>query len=99
MIADQEGENILITLPLKDVEELRLKLRNLEDKKENLSHALDDVKELKLKYKILEDTNKELLYKLKEIEEKKKDKKNKQREEFIVINMEIDNEDEGIEQL
>ena len=51
VITDQEGENPLITLPLKDVEELNL--RNLEDKNENLSHALDDVKKLKLKYKIV----------------------------------------------
>ena len=99
VIADQEGETTLVTLPLKDVEELRLRLRNLEDKNDKLSNALGDVKELNLKYRLLEDTNKELLYKLKEIEDKKKDKKNKQREEFIVINMEVDNEDEGIEQL
>ena len=84
VIANEEGETTLVTLPLKDVEELRLKLRNLEDKNEKLSNALEGVKELKLKYKILEDTNKELLYKLKENEEKKKDKKNKQREEFII---------------
>jgi hypothetical protein len=97
-------ENTLVTLPLKDVEELRLKLRSLEEINEDLSHRIKDFEELKVKFKNLEDTNKELAHKLKESEEnqkRKEPKKNKEhtREKFIVIDMETNDEDDGIDQL
>ena len=94
-VVDDESEKTLVTLPLKDVEELRLKLRNLEEINENLTHTLKDVDELKDKYNALEDKNKELVQMLKE------NRKNKERtrEKFIVIDMETNNEDDDIEQL
>ena len=92
---------ILKTFPLKDVEELRLKLRNLEEINAELTHALNGVEELKIKLKDLEETNKELAHKVKEAQVKKSSKKNKEttREEFIVIDMETNDEDDGIEEL
>ena len=103
-VVEDDSENTLVTLPLKDVEELRLKLRNLEEINEDLSHSLKDVEELKVKFKNLEDTNKELAHKLKESEENhktKEPKKNKEqiRGKFIVIEMETNDEDDSIDQL
>ena len=73
-LVEKESENTLVTLPLKDVEELRLKLRNMEEINEELSHSLKDVEELKVKFKTLEDENKELANKLKESEENQRRK-------------------------
>ena len=103
-VVEEESENTLVTLPLKDVEELRLKLRNLEEINEDLSHSLKDVEELKVKFKTLEDENKELAHKLKESEEnqkKKEPKKKKEpiKEKIIVIDMETSEEDNGINHL
>ena len=52
MVVDDDSENTLVTLPLKDVEELRLKLRNLEEINAELTHALNGVEELKIKLKL-----------------------------------------------
>ena len=94
-----DSENTLVTLPLKDVEDLRLKLRNLEEINEQLTISLNDVSEMKITLKNLKDTNKELTQKLKESEErnrnkKKEPKKNKEPsgEKFIVIDMETDDD-------
>ena len=38
-------DNTLISLPLKDVEDLKFKHRNLEEINENLSHALKDLEQ------------------------------------------------------
>ena len=104
MIVDDDLENTLVTLPLKDVEELRLKLRNLEDINENLTNKVNDFEELRIKLKNLEDANQELAYKVEEAQEKNKKREPKQtkeqtREEFIVIDMETNDETDGIEQL
>ena len=101
MVVDDDSENTLVTLPLKDVEELRLKLRNLEEINEELTHAIKGVEEMKIKLKDLEETNKELVHKVKETQGKKSSKKNRgtRREEFIVIDMDINEEDDGIEEL
>ena len=101
-VVDDNLEATLVTLPLKDVEELRLKLRNLEDIKEDLTHKLKDMGELSLKIKNLEDSNKKLANKLTDEKNKNRDhKKNKEpsREQFIVIDMETNDEEENIEQL
>ena len=86
VIGADDAENTLITLPLKDVEELRLKLRNLEEINEELAYAVKGVEELKIEFKLLQETNRELLNKAKESEDRKGSKKNKEptREEFIV---------------
>ena len=101
VIGADDAENTLITLPLKDVEELRLKLRNLEEINEELAYAVKGVEELKIEFKLLQETNRELLNKAKESEDRKGSKKNKEptREEFIVIDMETNDENDGIEQL
>ena len=101
VIGDDDAENTLVTLPLKDVEELRLKLRNLEEINEELAYAVKGVEELKVEFKLLQETNKELLNKVKKTEDRKGSKKNKEptREKFIVIDMEINDEDDGIDQL
>ena len=65
IIVDDDSVNTLVTLPLKDVEETRLKLRNLEEINEELTHALKGVEELKIKFKDQEETNKELAHKVK----------------------------------
>ena len=65
-----EPENALVTLPLKDVEELRFKLRNLEEINEELKHKVKDSEELREKFKNLDETNKELEQKLKACEAK-----------------------------
>ena len=81
-VANDDVENTLVTLPLKDVEELRQKLRNLEGINENLSLKLKDTEELKSKKLQLESINQKLIDKLKQLEEKnihkkKEPKKNK----------------------
>ena len=93
-VANNDIENTLITLPLKDVEELRNKLRNLEDINEELTR----------KSRLLEATNQELEHTVKGLEEKNKRKENKKnkdqgREEFIVIDMETNDEVYDIGQL
>ena len=80
IVVDDNLENTLVTLPLKDVEELRRKIRSLEELNEELTHKL---KELELK---------------KKTREPKKNKKHT-REEFIVIEMETNEEEDNIEQL
>jgi hypothetical protein len=77
-VVEEDSENTLITLPLKDVEEMRLKLRNLEEIITDLTHALNGVGELKMKYQNLEDANKELMQILKETKDMKGNKKNKE---------------------
>ena len=67
---DDKSENTLVTLPLEDVEELRRKLRNMEDINEDLMHRLEDYEELGMKFKNLESTNEELAARLKDLEEK-----------------------------
>ena len=101
-LVDNKSENTLVTLPLEDVEELRRRLRNMEDINEDLGHKLEDYEELGKKFKNLEDTNEELAQKLKELEEKikrKEPKKNKEqaREKFIVIDMETNDETDDVE--
>ena len=101
-LVDDKSENTLVTLPLEDVEELRRRLRNMEDINEDLGHKLEDYEELGKKFKNLEDTNEELAQKLKELEEKikrKEPKKNKEqaREKFIVIDMETNDEMDDVE--
>jgi hypothetical protein len=41
-VVDDDIENTLVTLPLTDVEELRLKLRNLEDIHVDLINKIND---------------------------------------------------------
>ena len=94
---NDDSESTLVTLPLKDVEDLRLKLRNLEEINEELTHSLNDFEEMKITLTNIEDTNKELTQKLKASEErnkKKEPKKNKEPtgEKFIVIDMETDDD-------
>ena len=103
-VVDDNVNNTLVTLPLKDVEEMRLKLRNLEDINEGLMIKLKKVDEMEKKFENLEKTNQELAHKLKESEEmnkKKASKKSKEqpREEFIVIEMETNDDDEDIVKL
>ena len=100
----EEPANTLVTLPLKDVEDLRCKLRNLEEINEELRHRVNGADELKEKFKILDEANKELEQKLKasEAKQKKKEpKKNKEQasERFITIDMEIGDDNDDIEQL
>ena len=71
-VVDDDKENTLVTLPLKDVEELRQKLRNLEDINTNLSNKINDAEEVKKRLGNLEKTNQVLLQKLKDSEEKVK---------------------------
>ena len=103
-VVDENIYNTLVTLPLKDVEDLRLKLRNLEDVNEDLLLKLKNVEEIEKKLGNLEQTNHELTQKLKEsseINKKRASKKGKEqpREEFIVIEMETNDDDEDIVQL
>ena len=93
-VTNIDNENTLITLPLKDVEELRNKLRNLEDVNEELIR----------KSKLLETTNKELVHKVEVLKEKNKMEEIKKntdqaREELITIDMETNNEVYDIGQL
>ena len=73
-LVDNKSENTLVTLPLEDVEELRRRLRNMEDINEDLGHKLEDYEELGKKFKNLEDTNEELAQKLKELEKNNRTK-------------------------
>ena len=103
---NDDAESTLVTLPLKDVEELRQKLRNLEEINENLSLKLKEVEEIKAKSRHLEDTNQKLAHKVKDLEEKKNGKekeakktKEQAREESIVIEMETNDEAYDLSQL
>ena len=51
---DEDVENTLVTLPLKDVEVLRLKVRNLEDINEGFIKNLQNVEEIEAKLRNLE---------------------------------------------
>ena len=101
---DDKPENTLVTLPLREVEEMRCKLRNLEDINADLANKLKDVEELRNNVKNLEEINQDLQYKFGQSEEnnkKKEQKKNKgqDREELIVIEMDTNDEDYDIEEL
>ena len=66
-VFDDELENTLITLPLKDVEDLRFKVRNLDEINEGFIDKLKGVEEIKNKLRCLEKANIELAKKLKNI--------------------------------
>ena len=101
---DEKSENTLVTLPLREVEEMRRKLRNLEDINGDLANELKGVEKLRSDVRNLEDINQELIHKLKESEEKNKNKEPKKnkgqaREEFIVIEMDTNEEEYDVEEL
>ena len=97
---DEDVENTLVTLPLRDVEELRLKVRNLEDINEGFLKNLENVEAIEAKLRNLEEANQELTQKLKYLTEnknKKFDKKNN--EQKTVIEMETNEEEFNLEQI
>ena len=101
---DNDVENTLVTLPRKDVEDLRLKLRKLEEINEDFLHKLKNAEEIEKKFENPEKTNYELNQKLKElvaVPKKRESKKGREqpREEFIVIDMETNDDDDDLEQL
>ena len=99
-VFDDELENTLITLPLKDVEDLRFKIRNLEEVNEGFIDKLKGVEEIQNKLRCLEKANVQLAQKLKHItENNKKEEPTENEAEHIVIEMETNDEEEDIEQL
>ena len=101
---DDTTENTLVTLPLREVEEMRCKLRNLEDINGDLANKLKGVEEMRINFRNLEDTNQELVHRLRQSEEKnnkKETKKNKRqaREEFNVIETDTNDDEYDIEEL
>ena len=99
LFIDNDVENTLVTLPLKDVEDMQLKLRMLEEINEDLVIKLKNFEEIEKKSENLEKTNDELNQQLKELAattKKRESKKSKDqpREEFIVIEMETNDDDE-----
>ena len=102
-VVEDNQVNTLVTLPLKDVEELRQKIRSLEDVNKDLAQKLINIEELENKCSNLEDLNTQLKNELKETKENNVKnglkKKEQTRVEFMVIDMETNDEDDGIERL